>query len=91
MNFATNRSTILSSGIAFFLIGCMLGVAGMIVTYSYYPDVVMSKPTCECPELQEKYDQPRQLFSILGWGIAGIPIMIWKIKVNRDIDSEEYE
>ena len=88
MNLAVNDTTILSSGMIAFLIGCMFGLIGMMEMYQIYPDVIFQEPFCYCPDLHKLYDEPRQTFSILGWLFALIPIAIWRIKIGRDNKKE---
>ena len=88
MNLAISDSSIIFSGITAFLIGCLIGIVGMMGMYSIYPDIVMPEPTCECPIIHESYDRTRQTFSAFGWFFSGIPLLIWKIKVSKDINKK---
>lgn len=87
MNLAQTEITIIASGFIAFMIGCLLGVFGMMGMYEIFPDVI-EEPPCECIKAHESYDQLRNTFSIIGWVFALIPILIWQIKVRRDIKNE---
>jgi len=72
-----------------FLIGVLVGVNGMMIMYSIYPDVMMAELTCECPELHKIYDQPRQLFAVLGWCFSFIPVGIMFLYIRQKLNQEE--
>ena len=72
------------------LIGALVGIFGMMGMYSIFPDFI--EPCLICSDkVQEKYDQLRQTFSVLGWFFAFIPVGIIYFYISQRLQIKVIE
>lgn len=71
------------------LIGGLVGVIGILVVYSIFPNVIMEEPICQCPLIHERYEVLRSLISVLGFFLIFIPITIVNIYIHLKLNQED--
>lgn len=82
---------IIFGGLAVFLLSIGIGVIGILGVYGAYPELTgLPEPTCECPKIQDEYDDGRQKASALGF-LIGTPLILGWWIISRIGTAKEIE